>query len=130
MIDSLDETCEELVRVRRPGHADHLGPAEALAYASALETANASGRRQLKDRVHAASRATDRAGVALADPVSDPVGRLRSTVGNPAKALTGALGTVTDLLSPVRRGRRTARRRDVGGSGPAHHMTGPARGGR
>ncbi|GGN65487.1 hypothetical protein GCM10011579_035970 [Streptomyces albiflavescens] len=84
MIGSLDETCEELVRVR-----------------PALETANVSAQRQLKDRVHSASGATDRAGVALADPVSDLVAQLQSTVGNPVKALTGAPGTATGLVSSV-----------------------------
>jgi hypothetical protein len=96
-----------------------LDAAEAAGFARALETANASLERRLKERASATSAAsvapgvtgvtgvTDRAGVAVADPVevADPVAdllaQLQSTVDGLVKALTGALGTVTGLLSPV-----------------------------
>ncbi|MFF4347331.1 hypothetical protein [Streptomyces sp. NPDC001530] len=80
---------------------DHLDAAGAVAYATALETANASAQRQLKDRAPAVSGGTNRAGVPLADPVSDLGDQLQSTVDDLVKALTGALGSVTGLLSPV-----------------------------
>ncbi|MFJ8021953.1 hypothetical protein [Streptomyces sp. NPDC096311] len=101
-----------------------LDAAEAAGFARALETANASLERRLKERASATSAApgvTDRAGAAVADPVAvavtnsvavadpaavaDPVAdllaQLQSTVDGLVKALTGALGTVTGLLSPV-----------------------------
>ncbi|MCT9111749.1 hypothetical protein N4G69_40265 [Streptomyces mirabilis] len=93
-----------------------LDAAEAAGFTRALETANASVERRLKERASATSAAsaapgvtgvTDRAGVAVADPVTvaDPVAdllaQLQSTVDGLVKALTGALGTVTGLLSPV-----------------------------
>ncbi|WP_371646153.1 hypothetical protein [Streptomyces mirabilis] len=103
-----------------------LDAAEAAGFARALETANASLERRLKERASATSAAsaapgvtgvTDRAGVpgadpvavpdadpvavAVADPVADLLAQLQSTVDGLVKALTGALGTVTGLLSPV-----------------------------
>ncbi|MFF7883538.1 hypothetical protein ACH40F_22145 [Streptomyces sp. NPDC020794] len=103
-----------------------LDAAEAAGYARALETANASLERRLKERASATTSATtattatsaapgataapaasgatgvtDRAGIAVADPVSDLLTQLQSTVDGLVKALTGALGTVTGLLSPV-----------------------------
>ncbi|MFF2125501.1 hypothetical protein ACFVW1_08870 [Streptomyces olivochromogenes] len=89
-----------------------LDAAEAAGFARALETANASLERRLKERASATSAAsttsaapgvTDRAGgtVAVADPVPDLLAQLQSTVDGLVKALTGALGTVTGLLSPV-----------------------------
>ncbi|PBC97518.1 hypothetical protein BX281_5546 [Streptomyces sp. Ag82_O1-15] len=96
-----------------------LDAAEAAGFTRALETANASVERRLKERASATSAtsaasaasatsaAPDRAGVAVADPVTvaDPVAdllaQLQSTVDGLVKALTGALGTVTGLLSPV-----------------------------
>ncbi|MFG2852950.1 hypothetical protein ACGFZ9_20100 [Streptomyces mirabilis] len=102
-----------------------LDAAEAAGFARALETANASLERRLKERASSTSATsaasvalgvtgvtgvtgdTDRAGVAVADPVevADPVAdllaQLQSTVDGLVKALTGALGTVTGLLSPV-----------------------------
>ncbi|MFK0023693.1 hypothetical protein [Streptomyces sp. NPDC090798] len=89
-----------------------LDAAEAAGYVRALETANASLERRLKERASAitttattataaASGVTDRAGIAVADPVSDLLTHLQSTVDGLVKALTGALGTVTGLLSPV-----------------------------
>ncbi|MFD8000163.1 hypothetical protein [Streptomyces mirabilis] len=101
-----------------------LDAAEAAGFARALETANASLERRLKERAAATSAAsaapgvtgvTDRAGdavavadpvavavaVAVADPVADLLAQLQSTVDGLVKALTGALGTVTGLLSPV-----------------------------
>ncbi|MFD8214952.1 hypothetical protein ACFV2U_14740 [Streptomyces sp. NPDC059697] len=92
-----------------------LDAAEAAGYARALETANASLERRLKERPSATTSATtatstatsdapgvtDRAGIAVADPVSDLLTQLQSTVDGLVKALTGALGTVTGLLSPV-----------------------------
>ncbi|MFG2362656.1 hypothetical protein ACGFY3_13485 [Streptomyces mirabilis] len=90
-----------------------LDAAEAAGFTRALETANASVERRLKERASATSATsaapgvTDRAGVAVADPVTvaDPVAdllaQLQSTVDGLVKALTGALGTVTGLLSPV-----------------------------
>ncbi|MEU1445310.1 hypothetical protein ACFWBS_18660 [Streptomyces mirabilis] len=95
-----------------------LDAAEAAGFARALERANASLERRLKERASATSAApsvtgvtgvTDRAGVAGADPVAvavaDPVAellaQLQSTVDGLVKVLTGALGTVTGLLSPV-----------------------------
>jgi hypothetical protein len=86
-----------------------LDAAEAAGYARVLETANASLERRLKERASAtattattaAPGVTDRAGIAVADPVSDLLTQLQSTVDGLVKALTGALGTVTGLLSPV-----------------------------
>ncbi|MFE2702102.1 hypothetical protein [Streptomyces mirabilis] len=96
-----------------------LDAAEAAGFARALETANASLERRLKERASATSATsaasvapgvtgvTDRAGVAVADPVevadsvADLLAQLQSTVDGLVKALTGALGTVTGLLSPV-----------------------------
>ncbi|MFF1467688.1 hypothetical protein [Streptomyces mirabilis] len=99
-----------------------LDAAEAAGFARALETANASLERRLKERASATSAAsaasvapgvtgvtgvTDRAGVAgadpvaVADPVADLLAQLQSTVDGLVKAVTGALGTVTGLLSPV-----------------------------
>ncbi|MFD5758725.1 hypothetical protein ACFWIZ_26880 [Streptomyces sp. NPDC127044] len=93
-----------------------LDAAEAAGFARALETANASLERRLKERASATSAAsgapgvtgvTDRAGVAgadpvaVADPVADLLAQLQSTVDGLVKAMTGALGTVTGLLSPV-----------------------------
>lgn len=87
-----------------------LDAAEAAGFARALETANASLERRLKERASATSATsaapgvtgvTDRAGVAGADPVADLLAQLQSTVDGLVKALTGALGTVTGLLSPV-----------------------------
>ncbi|MEU1031010.1 hypothetical protein ABZ402_20075 [Streptomyces mirabilis] len=90
-----------------------LDAAEAAGFTRALETANASVERRLKERASATSAtsatsaAPDQAGVAVADPVTvaDPVAdllaQLQSTVDGLVKALTGALGTVTGLLSPV-----------------------------
>ncbi|MFJ1605445.1 hypothetical protein ACIOHS_19045 [Streptomyces sp. NPDC088253] len=85
-----------------------LDAAEAAGYARALETANVSLERRLKERASATTTATaaapgvtDRAGIAVADPVSDLLTQLQSTVDGLVKALTGALGTVTGLLSPV-----------------------------
>jgi hypothetical protein len=84
-----------------------LDAAEAAGFARALETANASLERRLKERASATSAApgvtgvTDRAGGAVADPVADLLAQLQSTVDGLVKALTGALGTVTGLLSPV-----------------------------
>ncbi|MET7973745.1 hypothetical protein ABZW44_11835 [Streptomyces mirabilis] len=93
-----------------------LDAAEAAGFTRALETANASVERRLKERASATSAtsatsaapgAPERAGVAVADPVTvaDPVAdllaQLQSTVDGLVKALTGALGTVTGLLSPV-----------------------------
>jgi hypothetical protein len=87
-----------------------LDAAEAAGYARVLETANASLERRLKERASATTTATtataapgvtDRAGIAVADPVSDLLTQLQSTVDGLVKALTGALGTVTGLLSPV-----------------------------
>jgi hypothetical protein len=96
-----------------------LDAAEAAGFARALETANASLERRLKERASAtaataaAPAATHRAGVAVtdpvtvtdpvavADPVADLLAQLQSTVEGLVKALTGALGTVTGLLSPV-----------------------------
>ncbi|XES00704.1 hypothetical protein HEP87_60615 [Streptomyces sp. S1D4-11] len=98
-----------------------LDAAEAAGYARALETANASLERRLKERASATTSAapatsatsattsaapapagvTGRAGIAVADPVSDLLTQLQSTVDGLVKALTGALGTVTGLLSPV-----------------------------
>ncbi|MFC9637550.1 hypothetical protein ACFTZF_03220 [Streptomyces mirabilis] len=93
-----------------------LDAAEAAGFARALETANASLERRLKERASATSAVsaapgvtgvTDRAGVAgadpvaVADPVADLLAQLQSTVDGLVKALTGALGTVTGLLSPV-----------------------------
>ncbi|MET7719387.1 hypothetical protein [Streptomyces mirabilis] len=99
-----------------------LDAAEAAGFARALETANASLERRLKERASATSATsatsaasvapgvtgvTDQAGVAgadpveVADPVADLLAQLQSTVDGLVKALTGALGTVTGLLSPV-----------------------------
>ncbi|MFF2463107.1 hypothetical protein [Streptomyces mirabilis] len=101
-----------------------LDAAEAAGFARALERANASLERRLKERASATSATSaasaasaasavtgvaDRAGVAGADPVAvavaDPVAellaQLQSTVDGLVKVLTGALGTVTGLLSPV-----------------------------
>jgi hypothetical protein len=100
-----------------------LDAAEAAGYARVLATANASLERRLKERASATTSATtapsadpgvtaapadpavtgvtDRAGIAVADPVSDLLTQLQSTVDGLVKALTGALGTVTGLLSPV-----------------------------
>ncbi|MFJ1531910.1 hypothetical protein ACIOFV_26350 [Streptomyces mirabilis] len=105
-----------------------LDAAEAAGFARALETANASLERRLKERASATSATsaasvasvasvapgvtgvtgvTDRAGVAgadpvaVADPVADLLAQLQSTVDGLVKAVTGALGTVTGLLSPV-----------------------------
>ncbi|MFF3659585.1 hypothetical protein [Streptomyces olivochromogenes] len=89
-----------------------LDAAEAAGFARALETANASLERRLKERASAtpaaptasaAPGATDRAGgtVAVADPVADLLAQLQSTVDGLVKALTATLGTVTGLLSPV-----------------------------
>ncbi|MER5918848.1 hypothetical protein [Streptomyces mirabilis] len=87
-----------------------LDAAEAAGFARALETANASLERRLKERASATSATsaapgvtgvTDRAGVEVADPVADLLAQLQSTVDGLVKALTGALGTVTGLLSPV-----------------------------
>ncbi|MFD9508226.1 hypothetical protein [Streptomyces mirabilis] len=96
-----------------------LDAAEAAGFARALETANASLERRLKERASAtattaetaettaapaasaAPGVTDRAGVAVADPVADLLAQLQSTVDGLVKALTEALGTVTGLLSPV-----------------------------
>ncbi|MFD6994818.1 hypothetical protein ACFWA5_00720 [Streptomyces mirabilis] len=95
-----------------------LDAAEAAGFARALETANASLERRLKERASAtaataettaapaasaAPGVTDRAGVAVAvaDPVADLLAQLQSTVDGLVKALTGALGSVTGLLSPV-----------------------------
>lgn len=87
-----------------------LDAAEAAGFTRALETANASVERRLKERASATSAApgvTDRAGVAVAEPVTvaepvaDLLAQLQSTVDGLVKALTGALGTVTGLLSPV-----------------------------
>ncbi|MER7689502.1 hypothetical protein [Streptomyces sp. NPDC097610] len=93
-----------------------LDAAEAAGFARALETANASLERRLKERASATSAApgvTDQAGAAVAhpvavthpaavaDPVADLLAQLQSTVDGLVKALTGALGTVTGLLSPV-----------------------------
>ncbi|MFF2512869.1 hypothetical protein [Streptomyces sp. NPDC058086] len=78
-----------------------LDAAEAAGYARALETAHASLERRLKERSSTAPGITDRAGIAVADPVSDLLSQLQSTVDGLVKALTGALGTVTGLLSPV-----------------------------
>ncbi|MFF3575693.1 hypothetical protein [Streptomyces mirabilis] len=84
-----------------------LDAAEAAGFTRALETANASVERRLKERASATSATsaapgvTDRAGVAVADPVADLLAQLQSTVDGLVKALTGALGTVTGLLSPV-----------------------------
>ncbi|MER5899117.1 hypothetical protein ABT150_03115 [Streptomyces mirabilis] len=84
-----------------------LDAAEAAGFTRALETANASVERRLKERASATSATsaapgvTDRAGVAVADPVADLLAQLQSTVDGLIKALTGALGTVTGLLSPV-----------------------------
>lgn len=70
-----------------------LDAAEAAGFARALETANASLERRLKERASATS--------AVADPVADLLAQLQTTVDGLVKALTGALGTVTGLLSPV-----------------------------
>ncbi|MFB8130022.1 hypothetical protein [Streptomyces mirabilis] len=92
-----------------------LDAAEAAGFARALERANASLERRLKERASATSAApsvtgvADRAGVAgagpvavaVADPVADLLAQLQSTVDGLVKVLTGALGTVTGLLSPV-----------------------------
>ncbi|MFE3408219.1 hypothetical protein ACFXMT_07795 [Streptomyces mirabilis] len=95
-----------------------LDAAEAAGFARALERANASLERRLKERASATSAASaapvvtgvaDRAGVAgadpvavaVADPVADLLAQLQSTVDGLVKVLTGALGTVTGLLSPV-----------------------------
>lgn len=95
-----------------------LDAAEAAGFARALETANASLERRLKERASATATTaettaapaasatpgvTDRAGVAVAvaDPVADLLAQLQSTVDGLVKALTEALGTVTGLLSPV-----------------------------
>ncbi|MFD7481221.1 hypothetical protein [Streptomyces mirabilis] len=99
-----------------------LDAAEAAGFTRALETANASLERRLKERASATSAASavsaapgvttgvaDRAGVAgadpvavaVADPVADLLAQLQSTVDGLVKVLTGALGTVTGLLSPV-----------------------------
>ncbi|MFF4463966.1 hypothetical protein ACFY13_31105 [Streptomyces mirabilis] len=104
-----------------------LDAAEAAGFARALERANASLERRLKERASATSATSatsaasavsaapgvtgvaDRAGVAgadpvavaVADPVADLLAQLQSTVDGLVKVLTGALGTVTGLLSPV-----------------------------
>ncbi|MFF4511403.1 hypothetical protein [Streptomyces mirabilis] len=95
-----------------------LDAAEAAGFARALETANASLERRLKERASATSATSaasvvtgvaNRAGVAgadpvavaVADPVADLLAQLQSTVDGLVKVLTGALGTVTGLLSPV-----------------------------
>lgn len=92
-----------------------LDAAEAAGFARALERANASLERRLKERASATSAApsvtgvADQAGVAgadpvavaVADPVADLLAQLQSTVDGLVKVLTGALGTVTGLLSPV-----------------------------
>ncbi|KUN39513.1 hypothetical protein [Streptomyces olivochromogenes] len=80
-----------------------LDAAEAAGFTRALETANASLERRLKERASAAPGVTDRARgmVAVADPVADLLVQLQSTVEGLVKGLTGALGTVTGLLSPV-----------------------------
>jgi hypothetical protein len=108
------------------GRGGRLDAAEAAGYARVLATANASLERRLKERASATTSATtapsadpgvtaapaapaapavtgvtDRAGIAVADPVSDLLTQLQSTVDGLVKALTGALGTVTGLLSPV-----------------------------
>ncbi|MFC7258769.1 hypothetical protein [Streptomyces lutosisoli] len=75
-----------------------LDSAEAAGYARSLETANASLQQRLKDRT---GSTTDRAAVAAADPVSDLVAQLQSTVSGLVQALTGAVGTATGLLSSV-----------------------------
>ncbi|MEU2740683.1 hypothetical protein ABZ656_36410 [Streptomyces sp. NPDC007095] len=102
------------------GRGGRLDAAEAAGYARVLATANASLERRLKERASATTSATtapsadpgvtadpavtgvtDRAGIAVADPVSDLLTQLQSTVDGLVKALTGALGTLTGLLSPV-----------------------------
>lgn len=72
-----------------------LDAAEAAGYARALETANASLERRLREPAEAGVP------VAVADPVPDLLAQLQSTADGLVKALTGALGTVTGLLSPV-----------------------------
>ncbi|MCX4408426.1 hypothetical protein OG840_44215 [Streptomyces sp. NBC_01764] len=72
-----------------------LDAAEAAGYARALKTANASLERRLREPAEAGVP------VAVADPVPDLLAQLQSTADGLVKALTGALGTVTGLLSPV-----------------------------
>ncbi|WP_217569998.1 hypothetical protein [Streptomyces sp. GbtcB7] len=75
-----------------------LDAAEAAGFVRALETANASLERRLKERASATSAPS---ATSATDPVADLLAQLQSTVDGLVKALTGALGTVTGLLSPV-----------------------------
>ncbi|MFF7648013.1 hypothetical protein [Streptomyces canus] len=78
----------------------HLDASEAAAHAKAVEAANTEVRQQLRQQ-----SGTDR-DAAAADPVSDLLDSLQSTIDDLLKSLTsldlnGVLGSVTGLLGTV-----------------------------